>query len=100
MFETEVFSMSDEAKPNQFPLSDAGLIAVKDAADRRGWAVKSVQNWINAGLIPFTVAGGGMRTVFLLWIKDVDAFTPPPRGRPAKADKPAEKKKRGRKQSV
>lgn len=75
--------MGEKKVPVRFELAEVGLISVKDAAERRGWSVKSVQNWIAAGLIPCAVAGGGMRTVFLLRLADVDAFTEPPRGRPA-----------------
>lgn len=84
---------------NEIPLESLGLIDVKGACARRGWAPKSVQNWINAGLIPVAVAAGGMRRTFLLRITDVDAFTPPPRGRPKvskpqPAPKPARKPRR------
>ncbi len=72
----------------EFPLAESGLIAVKDAADRKGWAVKSVQNWINAGLLPVAIAGAGMRRTYLLRIVDVDAFTPPARGRPVSTPSP------------
>ena len=47
------------------------------------WAPKTVQNWVRAGLIPALVVGSGRGGgSYLLRTKDVDAFEPPPRGRP------------------
>jgi len=75
----------------EIPRASVGLMSVEEAAAARGWAARSVQNWIKAGLLPVVIAGGGMRTVYLLRAKDVEAFTPPPRGRPAKAAAPKPK---------
>lgn len=77
----------------EIPLAEVGLLSVADAAERRGWSVSAVQKWVQAGLIPVVVAGGGMRSTHLLRIKDVDAFTPPPRGRPPAGAKRGRKKK-------
>lgn len=69
----------------EIPLGDFGLETVSQACARKGWAAKSVQNWIRAGLIPAVAVGGGRGSgTFLLRTKDVDAFAPPPRGRPPK----------------
>lgn len=90
----------------EFSLASVGLIDVRGACERRKWNAKSVQNWINAGLLPACFATGSKRRTFLLRIADVDAFTPPPRGRPkpaaqkkpaALAKKPTERAPRGKK---
>ena len=77
---------------SEIPLSKYGLVTVDDAAATKGWAVRSVQNWIAAGLIPFVRAGTGRRCVYLLREEDVKTFIPPARGRPP-AKKPAAKGK-------
>ncbi len=68
-----------------FSLSEVGLETVATAAARKGWAPKTVQNWIAAGLLAACPVGGGRGTL-LLRVADVDAFTPPVRedgrGRP------------------
>lgn len=69
---------------SEIPLSEFGLLTVEGAAAARGWGVRALQNWINGGLIPAARAGTGRRCVFLLRKADVDAFTAPPRGRPAR----------------
>jgi hypothetical protein len=73
----------------EIPLSDFGLETVADAASRRGWTVRTVQNWIALGLIAAVRAGTGQRAVFLLRTADVDKFVPPLRG-----PRPPEKRKR------
>ena len=80
---------------DEIPLSEFGLTTVEDAAVSKGWGVRAVQNWINAGLLRAVRAGSGQRCVFLLRVKDVGAFTPPPRGRPKAESEP--KKARGKK---
>jgi hypothetical protein len=77
---------------SEIPLSEYGLMTVDEAAAARGWVVRTVQKWITDGLLPVVCAGHGKRGVYLLREKDVKAFTPPPRGRPAK-EKPEEKPK-------
>lgn len=80
----------------EIPLSEFWLVTVAEVAAARGWAPKTVQNWVNAGLLPAVVIGAGRSARFLLRQTDVDAFTPPPRGaRPGNrnaAKKPAPKK--------
>jgi hypothetical protein len=44
--------------------------------------VRSVQRWIEAGLIPVLAAGPPGRRVYLLREADVKVFNPPPMGRP------------------
>lgn len=80
----------------EIPLSEFGLESVPDVCVRKGWAAKTVQNWINGGLIPAVVIGAGRSARFLLRTTDVDAFTPPPRGRPPAVKKPAPKKVRAK----
>ncbi|WP_439622334.1 helix-turn-helix domain-containing protein [Gemmata sp.] len=83
----------------EIALKDVGLLSVADAAAELGAAPRTVQKWIADGLLPVVVAGGGMRTVYLLRAADVKGFTPPPMGRPRKdatAPGPA-KKAAGRK---
>jgi hypothetical protein len=76
----------------QISLSEFGLETVADVVARKGWAPKTVQNWINAGLLPAVVIGAGRSARFLLRTADVDAFAPPPRG-PKPGNKNAVKKK-------
>lgn len=64
----------------EIPLSEFGLVTVAEAVAAKGWAAKTVQNWINAGLLPAVVIGAGRSARFLLRRSDVDAFTAPPRG--------------------
>lgn len=88
-------------------LADAGLLTVEQAAARKRCPVSTLQRWIQGGKIPVVLAGSGRnRTVHLLWASDVDAFVPPPMGRPAgpakKVDAPdtgksGSRKKKGRK---
>jgi|GEM_PF-2955395 len=68
----------------EIPLSEFGLMTVADVCAEKGLAPKTVQNWINAGLLPVVVVGSGRSAKFLLREEDVKAFTPPARGRPAK----------------
>lgn len=76
----------------EIPLGDFGLETVAQACARKGWAAKSVQNWIRAGLIPAVAVGGGRGSgTFLLRAKDVNEFTPPPRGRPKVQPEPPKK---------
>lgn len=67
----------------EISLADHGLETVADACARMGWAAKTVQNWVKGGLLPAVVLGTGRGSTFLLRVKDVTAFAPPPRGRPA-----------------
>jgi hypothetical protein len=64
------------------PLSEFGLLTVEGAAARRGWAVPTVQRWIQRGLLPVVVVGDGRNRKHLLREVDVDAFSPPPMGAP------------------
>lgn len=68
--------------PVEIPLSSLGLLTVAEAADLKGWQVRTLQRWIQDGRIPVVVVGGGMRTVYLLRRKDVNRFKEPDRGRP------------------
>jgi hypothetical protein len=68
----------------ELSLAEFGLELVSEACARKGWAAKTVQNWIRAGLLPAVVLGTGRGATFLVRIKDVDDFEPPPRGRPPK----------------
>jgi hypothetical protein len=68
----------------ELSLSEFGLERVADACARKGWAAKTVQNWIGKGLLPAVVLGTGRGATYLVRIEDVDAFEPPPRGRPPK----------------
>lgn len=83
----------------EFPLASVGLIDVQGACERRGWNAKSVQNWVNAGLLPVTFATGSKRRTFLLRITDVDAFVPPkpgPKPKSQREPKPVAKPKKPR----
>lgn len=82
----------------EIPLSEFGLVTVADVCAARGWASKTVQNWIRAELLPVVVIGSGRSAKFLLRESDVKAFVPPARGRPA-AKKPAAKKPAARKRA-
>jgi hypothetical protein len=75
---------------NEIPLSEFGLETVAEACARKGWAPKSVQNWVKANLLPVVPVGSG-RGTYLLRRSDVDAFTKPPRGRPKAKPDPAPK---------
>jgi hypothetical protein len=80
----------------EIPLSEVGLLSVADAAARKGVALRTFQKWVQDGLVPAVVAGGGMRAVHLFRPADVDAAVPPTRGAPRKvkslpARKPAAK---------
>jgi hypothetical protein len=69
----------------EFSLSDVGLETVGEASARKGWSPKTIQNWINAGLLAACRVGSSRGTL-LLKTADVDAFIPPSRedgrGRP------------------
>jgi excisionase family DNA binding protein len=83
----------------EVPLSSVGLLSVAEAAAALDAAERTVQKWIQDGLLPAVVAGAGMRTVHLLRLSDVKAFVKPVRGRPKddpskKRDRPAKKVKR------
>lgn len=69
-------------------LSDFGLATVPEVCEWKGWAAKTVQNWVHAGLLPAVVLGTGRGSTFLVRRKDVEGFTPPPRGRPKAEEKP------------
>lgn len=77
----------------EFSLSEHGLETVADACARKGWAARSVQNWINAGLLSVAVVGSGRTRKFILRKADVDAFVLPTRGAPRKTPKPTRKRK-------
>lgn len=64
-------------------LSDFGLETLAAACARKGWAVPTAQKWVQKGLLPVVVIGTGRSAKHLVRPRDVDAFTPPPRGRPA-----------------
>lgn len=66
----------------ELPLSAVGLLSLADVAARFGCSVRAVQKWVEGGLLPVVVAGGGKRTVYLVRVKDAAGFTKPPRGRP------------------
>jgi hypothetical protein len=68
----------------EIPLSTYGLETVAEVCQRKKWSAKTVQNWVNAGLLPAVVIGAGRSAKFLLRTEDVNSFTPPPRGRPVK----------------
>jgi hypothetical protein len=75
------------------PLSDFGLETVQEVSQRKGWSPKTIQNWIAAELLPAVMVGSG-RSTFLLRTIDVDAFTPPPRGRPPLQKKTTKRSKK------
>jgi hypothetical protein len=64
----------------EIPLSDFGLETVAEVCARKGWAPKTVQNWIRWELIPVVPVGTGRSAKFLVRSSDVDAFEPPKRG--------------------
>jgi predicted site-specific integrase-resolvase len=67
------------------PLSDFGLMTVAEAAAHRGITPRAVLNWINAGLLPVTVAGTGLKRVYLIPTHEVKRLESPKKGRrPAK----------------
>jgi hypothetical protein len=75
----------------EIPLAEFGLVTVAEACAARGWAAKTVQNWINAGLLPAVVIGAGRSARFLLRRADVDGFAPPKKG-PKPGNRNARKK--------
>ena len=68
----------------EISLESLGLISVEDAAALKGVTPRSVQRWIADGLLPAIQAGSGNKLVYLLRRRDVERFTVPARGRPAK----------------
>ena len=78
---------------SEIPRAELGLMTVSEAAELRGWVVRTVQKWIADGLLPVVCAGDGRRGVYLLRVKDVKTFTPPTRG-PKPKDKPKQKAKK------
>jgi hypothetical protein len=85
---------------DEIPAAEFGLVDVADAAAKHRVTVRSVQRWIEAGLIPVLAAGPKGRRVYLLRESDVKAFNPPPMGRrpkPKPEKKPAAKKGKSRK---
>jgi excisionase family DNA binding protein len=82
----------------EVPLSSVGLLSVAEAAAALDAAERTVQKWIQDGLLPAVVAGAGMRTVHLLRLSDVKAFEKPARGRPVKdpPKKPVRGTKKGK----
>ncbi len=87
----------------EIALSKFGLLTVEEAAARRGCAVRTVQRWIEDGLIPCVPVGpAGRNRKYLVQVTDLDAFEPAPAGAPpgnqnAKKEKPTAKKKGGKK---
>jgi hypothetical protein len=57
-------------------------MSVEEFAMKCKRSVRAVQRWIERGDIPAAVVGSGKRATYLLRRRDVDRFTPPPRGRP------------------
>lgn len=72
---------------DEIPLSSFGLETVPQVSARKGkgWSPKTVQNWVNAGLLPAVVLGTGRGSMFLVRTVDADKFVPPPRGPTPKA---------------
>lgn len=66
----------------EFTLESVGLCTAEEAARMKDKAVRTVQRWIEDGDIPAAVIGSGRYKKYLLKIKDVEAFTPAPRGAP------------------
>ena len=66
-------------------LSDYGLLSVADAAARRGVSARTVQRWVAIGGIPVALAAAGRNGtggVYLIPVKELDAFQPGPMGAP------------------
>jgi hypothetical protein len=80
----------------EFSLAEVGVETVGEASARKGWAPKTIQNWIARGLIRAKKVGPA-RGVLLVLIAEVDAFEPPVRedrrGRPLTNRKPRAPKK-------
>jgi hypothetical protein len=93
------------AEIETYSLADVGLMTVAEAAELKGKGPRAVQRWIADGHlkpVALHVGVGGNRVMYLLKIKDVEAFEPRPPGAPegnqfAKKDAPEERPKRGRK---
>lgn len=68
----------------EIPLSRFGLQTVAEAAEEKGVKVRTVQKWIEKGLLPVIVVGTGRNAKFLLARRDVQKFNPRPAGRPIK----------------
>lgn len=66
----------------EIPLSDVGLLNLKDVADRLQCSLSAVQKWTAAGLLPVVVAGSGPKRTFLVREKDLKNFKRPTLGRP------------------
>lgn len=82
---------------NELPLSGFGLLSVEDAAARRGVSPDTIRSWFKKGLPVVPVGKGRNRTVHLVPIKALDAFTPGPRGAPEGNANAAKKKSRKKK---
>ncbi len=80
-------------KVREIPLSEVGLETCEAAAGRRKCDPATVRRWVNMGWVPAVVVGSGRSRVYLVRSADVDAFTPPKRGRQPAAKKPAEKRR-------
>lgn len=77
----------------EIALSEFGLEPLADACVRKGWVQRTAQKWVQDGHLAAAVVGAGRSAKYLVRTADVDAFTPPPRGRPVK-DKPAPAKEK------
>lgn len=81
----------------EIPLADVGLMSVAAVAAEFGASQSTVLNWVRAGRLPVVVAGGGMRTVYLVRVADLKGFErpkigAPPREKPKPAPKPRRRK--------
>ena len=54
-------------------MADFGLMTVPQACAQMGWAPKTVQNWVKAGLLPAAVVGStGRLEIFVKGARAVD----------------------------
>jgi len=66
-------------------LSAYGLLSVADAAARRGVSARTVQRWVAIGAVPVALAAAGRNGtggVYLIPVKELDAYAPGPMGAP------------------
>lgn len=82
----------------EIPLSEFGLATVAEVCARKGWAPKTVQNWIRSGLLAAAVVGSGRSAKYLLRLADVEDLVPPRRGAPP-GNRNAARKKKGRRRA-
>lgn len=64
-------------------LEGYGLLTVAGAAARRSVSERTVQRWVESGGICVALLGTARNKVYLIPIKELDAYVPAPAGAPA-----------------